>query len=588
MGNALTTLQHFIYQKAPTLGIAQRDLYFRGEFNASFDLSRFSLFIRRGAWVSTSTFFNCFSLTKWLTWCKIGRLFVNLTGKGAVRVEIFLRECSGAERFLLSKEGKIDDGFQIEVPVNGYREGLIILGIWAMSHVELTGGAFLTDGQAVNSVRLGIVVTHYNQLSSVERLVREYKIARERFPANIELVVVDNSQNLPSSFLSEGVHILKNQNFGGSGGYARGKLYLERNGFTHGIYMDDDVDVDLENAYRVFQIFSYAIVPLAISGVILDKDTSTGVLQVGGRYKPGTCWHPVLPGLNMSNLGDLTILDRFRGRLEFGAFPFYAYSMASVRHYPFPFFVRGDDILFGLKDGASHKVAWPGVGISISSAEIGSRESPQSLYQDARALFVIELSTTRHCPFLNFVKTYARLVLLQLFSYKYASVESIFRALRDVFKGPEFFVANLDATSIRVANRDLCQLEKYEWCDYDIEVELPHKRHSRILQILTVNGLFLPCFLMKRNAALQRKSFRAVFSEIFCYRYVCYENAQGMRLMVKQEKLRILGQLFRLAFSCVWILPRFRRMQATYRLKSNEFSSADFWGRVYSQKEVRD
>ncbi len=592
MPSQLIVLQHFAYKKIPTSESRTKSLYFHGDFAWAPAASGLDVLIKEGDFLQTSTFYNCFSLTKWFEYCSIKKLFVNITGRGHGRVDVFNRNFAGEELFLTSFMVELSEkGTPYEIPLPEKKEGIIFLRLVALSDVVVTGGAFLTDAPIQQNVRLGVVVTHYNQIESVSRLIHSFQAFRKEFIDDIgngvELVVVDNSRTIPDALSVESVRIIKSPNFGGAGGYSRGKLYLEESGFTHCIYMDDDVGCDFECVFRVLMIFAFAKMPFSISGTIIDKTRGCRVLQVGGKYKHGDCWWPLLPNLDLADVGSVTLVDRLHRRISFGAFPFYAYPLRSTPNYPFPFFVRGDDVLFGLQNEEANIVAWPGVGVSISSSTIILRENPQSLYQDARALFVIELCTGAKRPLTCFLRVFSRLVLTQLFSYKYASVESIFRALRDVSIGPSFFRANLDTTQIRQKNKELCQAEQYKWLDLDLDLEEPLCSRCRVIRFLTLNGFLLPKLFMKgrKKVALVRKDFHAPFGSIFRYRYVCYENAAGMQLLVEHDKWKMAKILLKWFFSCVHVVFAFHHIRRAYLAELHDLTSSQFWRDNFSQKK---
>ena len=591
MPSQLIVLQHFSYKKIPTCEAKSRSLYFHGDFTWSPVPSGINVSIDKDDFIQTSTFYNCFSLTKWFEYCEIKNLFVNITGRGHVRVDVFNRDFIGEESFLTSFVVELSEtGAPHEIPLPEKKEGIIFLRLVALSDAMITGGSFLTDAPFQQDVKLGVVVTHYNQIKSVSRLIDSFQTFRKQFGEDlgdgVELIIVDNSRTLPDVLSSESVRIIKSPNFGGAGGYSRGKLYLEENGFTHCIYMDDDVGCDFECVFRVLRIFAFAKIPFSISGTIIDKARGCRVLQVGGKYKHGNCWWPLLPNLDLADVGSVTLIDRFHQRIGFGAFPFYAYPLKSTPNYPFPFFVRGDDVLFGLQNEKTNIVAWPGVGVSISSSTIILRENPQSLYQDARALFVIELCTCEKRPLFCLLKVFSRLALTQMFSYKYASVESVFRALRDVLMGPSFFRTHLDTTQIRQQNKELCLAEQYKWLDLDLDLEAPPYPRRRMIRYLTLNGLLLPQMFMKgrKKAALVQKSFHAPFGSIFRYRYVCYENAAGMQLLVEHDKLKMVRSLLKWFFSCIHIAFVFRSVRRSYLAELKDLTSVGFWRDNFTQK----
>lgn len=78
-----------------------------------------------------------------------------------------------------------------------------------------------------------------------------------QYYGRLHIFVVDNgsSLQLPESLY---VHCIYNRNTGGSGGFQRGieEIRKRNEGFTHVIFMDDDVAFDISSFYLLFDFLS--------------------------------------------------------------------------------------------------------------------------------------------------------------------------------------------------------------------------------------------------------------------------------------------------------------------------------------------
>ena len=581
----MTILQNLIFSKNEKL-YGPGVLYFYGSYCDTWTNNLPSITIQRSNVVTTESFYNAFPLSKWVEYCDLQDLKFFLRGKGSVSFTVFLKQHNGVTIIMCSGILTLQDSEEVvHIPFDKkHSEGFIILKLTAIRPTVITGGGFATEQQPINHVRLGVVVTHFNQLQAIKRTIEHFHSYQHQLSHKVTLVIVDNSKNIPPTLATEGVIILPNLNYGGSGGYARGKLYLEEHHFTHCVFMDDDVDVDFECIYRTLMIFSYATSNFSISGTIISKDDGLTILQVGGYYKEGCCWAPVLGGLSLADVASLVYLNRSRAKIEFGAFPFYAYRLDCNNRYPFPFFVRGDDVLFGLQNNSCKKIPWLGIGISISCLDIINRESPQSMYQDSRALLILELSHVKRKSSLRTLLTvFSRLYLTQLFSYKYASVEAVCYALTDTLKGPQFYKENLDTATIRARNKALVALEKYEWYDGEEEFELPKRmRWSRIISRLTLNGFLLPPCFFKRKGVLQPKGFKATFSETYRYKKIAYQDCYGRIWLATHHKGTILKLILRWFALLVKVSLQYKSLSTKYREAISDMTSVNFWTSTYN------
>lgn len=139
-----------------------------------------------------------------------------------------------------------------------------------------------------------------------------------------------------------------NQNLGGTGGFARGMLSLIDGGtHIHALFMDDDASCETESIARALALLFHGRMPrLAVTGSLISESRPWQLLENGARFDGYV--QPIGIGRNLHQV--LALLDCGRGdpRPNYGAWWFFAFGRADVQRGPFPFFVRGDDIFFGL------------------------------------------------------------------------------------------------------------------------------------------------------------------------------------------------------------------------------------------------
>lgn len=144
--------------------------------------------------------------------------------------------------------------------------------------------------------------------------------------SNIYLVVVDNSKNLTRHELesNDKVYLIPNTNVGGSGGFARGLLYLKDNGFSHCLFMDDDASCHEESIKRTYAYWSYVVDDrsMGISGILFDENFPVTVLEAGGRWSERGCFG-VFQKKNAGSIDDLTVMDSLGYSANYGAWCFF-------------------------------------------------------------------------------------------------------------------------------------------------------------------------------------------------------------------------------------------------------------------------
>ena len=69
--------------------------------------------------------------------------------------------------------------------------------------------------------------------------------------------MVDNGHTLEESLGSDCVTVIPNKNAGGAGGLCRGLMEANDRGFTHCLFMDDDVEIFPESFFRTRVLTDY-------------------------------------------------------------------------------------------------------------------------------------------------------------------------------------------------------------------------------------------------------------------------------------------------------------------------------------------
>lgn len=539
--------------------------------------------LQEGDVIAINGYYNIFSVAKWKNQTTIDSLTIRINGVGSCAIGIYyINEYQ--ENFLLEEvETNINKGFH-DIDICSFdkiNNGYFYIKIRAIGHFELlSGGGFFTKTAPCHEVKLGIVITHFNRLDYVVpsiRRIRHFITENDYLKTNTKLIVVDNSQNISISENTENVDIIKNKNLGGSGGFTRGLLRAQNLGLSHCLFMDDDGSCELDSIWRVFAIYSFAKDPaLAIIGALLSEERPCLLLQTGALYS-AKGWKGINFGLDLSKFINIAKSENNFNTPAYGAWPFFAFPIAKVKRYPFPFFVRGDDVLFGLQN-EFHYLWWPGISVLVDDGSV--KENPGTIYHDVRAIFVINLITNKGGLW-TFLKTYKKFFFSQIRSLKYGSAATISLAAEHVLKGPDFFKKNLDCSRLRDILKQYNLEEKYS--DNIVvfpKLGNPLKRNA-ILRLVTFNGILFPGILYRNEAILQYKSFSANASQVFGYRkilYFCplaksfyiatYNSSRKWREILKFIKLTLM------------IIINFRSTKRKFI--NTEIGSESFWREIYS------
>lgn len=571
---------------------ADADLYLRLDRGAWTDLNAGAVHFETGATLSSDTFFNGWTVGAWKRHCDIGTLVLRLAGAGEFVCTLGLHRLGHASVWLAQHPLSLQDGHPAHLPVACWDvlgDGLLFFHLRALGPGVLHGGSWCTPDPPLNLVRLGLVITHFNRPAQVLPAVA--RIRRELLDApglreHLTLTVVDNSRDLPLAPHPAITHI-PNRNLGGSGGFARGLLSLVDSGtHTHALFMDDDASCETGSIARSLALLQYTRNRrLAIAGALL-REQAPWELQEKGACFDGQV-KALNSGLDMRRVDHLLEAERPLVRPTYGAWWFFAFALAEVRQYPFPFFVRGDDILFGLGNGFDITTL---NGVACLGEDFGSKHGPMTAYLDARYHLVHALIAPRGSASRIFWVG-SRLFLKALTGYLYSSARAVTLAMQHTLQGPDFFRDNLDLQAVRQEIASWAPAEKLVPIDRSAFVARPARRRDesrlrRWVRAITLQGFLLPGWLLRDRMTVQAKAFHGRASGVFRYRRVLYEHAQsGTGFIAEFDRGRFFRELGGFLGGWVDLFRRLPALRRDYARGVREMTRVEFWRGVYAQEQ---
>lgn len=544
-----------------------------------------------GGSASFDTFFNSVSLSVWKEHCQLNDLMLKLSGEGRFIVRLGLHRIGCSHFWLDEFDVTLKNEEPVTIDVKKFQDldvGMLYFSLRAIGEAQFTGAEWVTSTPARQEVRLGIVITHFNRkkfvLPAMKRITEEL-LQDVNYQSKVDLIVVDNSQNIDKDE-AYGATIVPNKNLGGSGGFMRGLLYLQDKGerYTHCLFMDDDASCEIESIRRTYAMLSFAQTErLSVAGSMLRELEPYRLFEKGALFH-GLC-QPLKSGLDMRQVHDLLMAELTDRTPDYGGWWFYAFPINGLREYAFPFFVRGDDIRFGL---ANRFPICTMNGITSWGDDFALKSGALPLYLDTRNHLIHGL-TIQNKGAQHGRKIAKHFVVGQLFSYNYASARAARMAIQHVMKGPEFFVNNMDMAAIRHEIGSFSSDEKMQPFDrqsYHVVYASPHeKRRTRWLRKLSLNGFLLPKFMLfpEHETVFQHKSFHANFNETFRFQQVIHEY-EPMRLgyLARFNRKRFFSEYYIYLKTLLKFTLKYKFLQRKYHEAMPNLTSADFWQDVYS------
>ena len=576
----------------------EQDLYFRVNEFASLDLKNSIIHFEKNGRVFTDTYFNSFTVGKWKNNTVIEDLNLKIKFKGKIKI-IFKLSCLYSSNRVLSElyfENK--DIKEILIPLyffNELKNGMLFFEIRGLDTSEVYSFEYFTNTQIKNNINLGIVITHFNRqqyvLPAMERLKKEL-IEVPEFKGKVSLNIVDNSQNLPEV---KGVNIIKNANLGGAGGFTRGLIYLQdQKKYTHCLFMDDDASCEVEGIKRTINLLEFAKKDnLSIAGAMLNEAKSYIQYENGAKF-PGY-WQPINNNFDLRDYRCLLKNEEEVAIPAYGGWWFFAFPISEVRHYAFPYFVRGDDIGFGL----SHKFNIITLnGISSWQGDFEIKNGVVPAYLDTRNHIMQRFHNLVPCNLKSIIKVSFSFLARNLLTYNYETALATVCAVEDVCKGPNFWRENVNMMKRRPEIAALAKEEKvidipltevdrsitFEENENGEEVEVHEKKLKTFFRWITLNGHLIPTIFFKSGMVQQKKGFGGTLRKVFRYKEVLYlHKLSNKGFILKHSKAKFFKVLFRYFGATLKLSLKYRKLHKEYLSTYDEFTSREFWEKQFYQ-----
>lgn len=321
---------------------------------------RRSVTIPEGIVLSLDTLFNHLPEAYWREHTVASDFAMTATVEGDGRVELWARDKNGGNTLVaaLDFNHPYPADLTLRAPKTGEAAGVLFLRVIAQSEpVHLSNARWLALDVIPAPVRLVAGYCTYLRETQLLDNVRTILEDGEAIAALTALVVVDQGrspslgptlQDLDSSGL---VRLLRQDNFGGSGGFARVILAaLGIKDATHVLLLDDDARMEPESIFRAAAFLALSR-NKALGGQMLDQLAPLRIYEQGASLDPETlvlsrCNGDLVP----TGADGITPFATVR-KSQWNGWWFFAVPLSAIRYHglPLPLFLRYDDVEFGIR-----------------------------------------------------------------------------------------------------------------------------------------------------------------------------------------------------------------------------------------------
>lgn len=375
-----------------------RELYIRSSGEARIHTGYIN--IGKGATLRTDSYMNVFDAGTWLRYTGITEWMLQLciSGKGKIR----LIHWKGDNSYpVLCIPFHSDHPQTVIILFEHYEQnGMYYFEIEAESETLLSNAFYASKKiRQQRDIRLGLIICTYHRKEALGRNLQEIKASRffdesDELYGKLQTYVIDNGSELPLR-KDDFINYYHNPNTGGSGGFTRGIEEMRRDestcGFTHAIFMDDDVEILSETFYRLYALLSLVREEYrmeAVTGRMFRMDKRQVQYTAAEIWNGGDIRH-IGWNLDMTEEKNLPEMNNNQGA-EYGGWWFACFPIGFVlENTPLPFFLHCDDVEYGLRHGGTPIIL---NGIQVWHETYEHRQSPVIAYYDMRnSLIVNEL-----------------------------------------------------------------------------------------------------------------------------------------------------------------------------------------------------
>lgn len=395
-----------------------------------------------------NTYFNVFSLEKWIKYTNLSHMFFAASVCGAAEIAVWnLYETQGElQRDIIvcksfSNEEKKQE--RMEIPLHEINKGILYIEVNKKDNsCEIMDMAFATDDIPLNPISMAIDICTYKReryvLSNLKVLEREL-IENEKSSLyhKLDVLLIDNGKTLNINE-KEWLHLYQNKNAGGTAGFTRGMIEarnLQDKEFTHIILMDDDVTISaegIERTYAFLQILKAEYQTAMIGGAMLRMDYPYLQQEAGAAYEAGhfVSFHRGLDLRKEENI----LFNEKEEAVEYNAWWYCCIPIKVIEKiaYPLPFFIHGDDAEYGLRS-KEKIILLNGICVWHNSFE-HKRPSVNEYYDIRNSLIVNSIYITDYNR-RSAEKMLLKRVLTNLFRYRYKDAALNLLAAEDYLKG---------------------------------------------------------------------------------------------------------------------------------------------------------
>lgn len=550
------------------------EMYYRG---AEYKNGKFLLC--ENECVVFDTYFNSFGHGSYSTHTVAETIVFSIKLKGEVQIDVVRAEANAndstsvKEEILQSKIVHLKEQGEVAITqslADVHKKGIIYLSIRSIGAAsEIYDFSISAKESEVRAIAMCVVICTYKREDYVRRnvaCIKEHN-ASVAEADKIGIIVVDNGRSLGEI---AGAIVIENANTGGSGGFTRGMIVASEAGYTHHLLMDDDIVFDCETLERTKRFMAHAKdaenITLGASMLVMESGYE--------QYEKGAVWHgrgmqTPERGYDLRTREAVIVNDNAISQKNYTAWWYCCMSTNITRRIgkPQPFFIKGDDIEYGLR---AQNTVIVNNGIGVWHESFASKYNSVLSYYIRRNELILNCLHLGERSVFAVIKDIVQTAGKQVVFHRYNTLQLVQMAVEDFMKGATHFL-QIDPEQ---KHKDLQKLSekmysKYELktLGYDVDnVDYYNNNTSIIKSAITLNGYLIPRFLYPKDDKWRKVSAStAPIESMYKARTVVHYNEQAEQgFITKLKKTELIKCGFWLAVTSLKLLFKYGRLKKDY------------------------
>ena len=598
----MITLQHLIFPKP---GICTDEpMYFRRNERASYAWSEDYISFDRDGAAEFDTYFNGLSAEKLFRYTSVQKIYLKVKLNGVFRITLMRKEKMGHSLYtefvretVVTSEGRLYEftfGFDCKNTSGMYCFKIVSLEEGG----RYFGGEYCAEvpEQKLNDIKIGIDICTFRREKFVQKNVKslsEAFLSNVSSPlyGNLEIFISDNAQTLPESMNTDFVHVFKNRNVGGAGGFTRSLMEMIKGGnpkgITHALIMDDDIVVEPESVYKTYALLTVLKEEYRhafIGGAMFRLDRQHIQVEAGAVWNGGAVISRK-SGLDVRSL-DACLYNELEETVDYNAWWYSVVPMENVRadNLPLPVFIRGDDAEYGLRN--TKKLILMN-GICVWHEPFENKYSSSMYYYIFRNRLIDNSVRGINYTKNQLLRELKEHVYNELFCLRYKNVDLLLRGIEDYFRGIDWLKAQ---DGEKLHKKVMADGYKMQYID-ELPFNFSYPAYEEMLRVpqdygfrgglkklaiaLTFNGLFMPANAEKIVPTIGATPRQLIKTK----RSLNYDLSSKKAFITEKNVKEALKLYFRYLGVRRLIKGRYYRMKAAYRRRGGELMTLEFWNR---------